>query len=244
MKLLFLTIGNENRPSTRYRVLQWIPFLEEKGWRVEWIFAKHIRLKKFLQIIRCSYRADIVYIQKKLFTRPFLFLLRRISNKIMFDFDDALYSKDTFSGSISSLGSGSNKTKRRLNYTLKSADTVITGNDNLKSYSSAYNPSVKVVPTVVDHSEYRVAEKLESHSISIGWLGLSYNNGYLDKLGDVLRAISKKFPNVTLKVISDKVFELEGVKCRNIKWNLENYKSDLSEMDIGIMPLLDDEWSR
>lgn len=172
------------------------------------------------------------------------FLLRRISNKIIFDFDDALYSKDTFSESTSSLGSGSIKTIRRLNYSLKSADTVIAGNDNLKSYSSAYNPNVKVVPTVVDHSEYRVAEKSERDSISIGWLGLSDNNGYLDKLGDVLRTLSKKFPNVTLKVISDKVIELEGVRCRNIKWNLENYKSELSEIDIGITPLLDDEWSR
>jgi len=94
--LLYLTNGREDWGSTRYRALQWISFLEKRGWNVEWIFSRHIRFRKFIKIIKMCYWADIVVVQKKLFVRPFLLLIRMISKKLIFDYDDALFTKDPF----------------------------------------------------------------------------------------------------------------------------------------------------
>jgi len=63
--LLYLTNGREDWGSTRYRALQWISFLEKRGWNVEWIFSRHIRFRKFIKIIKMCYWADIVVVQKK-----------------------------------------------------------------------------------------------------------------------------------------------------------------------------------
>jgi len=106
LKLLYLTNGKRDLGSTRYRSLQWIPFLIERGWKVEWIFSKHIRIRKFIKIIKMCYWADIVFIQKKLFVKPFLMIIKMISKRLIFDYDDALFTKDSFSNKITAIGNG------------------------------------------------------------------------------------------------------------------------------------------
>ncbi len=51
-------------------------------------------------------------------------------------------------------------------------------------------------------------------------------------------------PEVTIRVISDKQLDIEGIKIDNVKWYIENYRDHISSFQIGIMPLIDDEWSR
>jgi len=72
----------------------------------------------------------------------------------------------------------------------------------------------------------------------------SNNQVYLQELKDVFIAITAQYPKVMLKVISDKPCEIKGVNIANIKWDINDYKNHIYEMDIGIMPLKDDEWSR
>jgi len=63
-------------------------------------------------------------------------------------------------------------------------------------------------------------------------------------LNDVFKSISEKYPNVILKIISDKPLTLNTIPVINIKWSINDYKRYLYQIDIGIMPLKDDEWSR
>jgi len=71
-KVIFLTQMKSEGGSTRYRALQWVDYLNENGWNVKWIYARHIRVRKFLSLIKNVRSAKIVHIQKKLFSRPFL----------------------------------------------------------------------------------------------------------------------------------------------------------------------------
>jgi len=244
MNLLYLTNGREDLGSTQYRALQWIPFLEKRGWNIKWIYSKHIRIRKFTNIIKMCYWADIVVVQKKLFERPFLFMIRIISKRLIFDYDDALFTKDPFTLRIRSTGNGSPKTIRRLKYSLKLADTVIAGSSYLFEYASKINSNVKIVPTCIVYSDYDELEPVGDNNILIGWLGTANNQGYLIDIVDELKNISSKYPHVTLQVISDKPLHIKRVRIENVKWNIDSYKTDLSGIDIGIMPLRNDDWSK
>jgi len=108
-KVIFLTQMKSEGGSTRYRALQWVDYLNENGWNVKWIYARHIRARKFISLIMNVRSAKIVHIQKKLFSRPFLFLIKSLNQNIIYDFDDALYTKDSFSSKITAIGNGSKK---------------------------------------------------------------------------------------------------------------------------------------
>ena len=197
-----------------------------------------------MEIVKKVRGADVVFIQKKLFTRPFLAFIRMLNQRIIYDFDDALYTKAPFSEEVSAIGPGSRKTKKRLKYTLKSASTVIAGNAHLAKYSSAFNSNVKLVPTTVLNSDYREIIRRKEEKITIGWIGIADNHFYLKKISKALKAISNKYPDVTIRVISDKPLDIEGIKIDNVKWYIKDYRDHISSFQIGIMPLIDDEWSR
>jgi len=106
------------------------------------------------------------------------------------------------------------------------------------------NQNVKVVPTCIVYSNYDNLEAIEEDNLSIGWLGTAYNQGYLKDIKDELKNILIQYPQVTLKVISNNPMEISGVKIENIKWNIDTYMNDLLKINIGIMPLRNDDWSR
>lgn len=244
MNLLFLTTGDEKRGSTRYRAYQWIKPMQDRGWDVNWIFARHIRYRKFIDIMKKTRAADIVIIQKKLFVKPILLLLKLLNNEIIFDFDDAIYTRDSFSTRLKSLGNGSRKTVRRLKNVLRISKKVMAGSEALVEYSREFNKNVYLVPTTIVYSEYEHIIRIDSNEVSLGWIGIADNLLYLQKIENVFKRISKKYPKVKLKVIADKDAVIQGVNIENIKWNIGDYKVKLSEISIGIMPLLMDDWSK
>ncbi|MBI5181895.1 MAG: glycosyltransferase family 4 protein [Nitrospirae bacterium] len=83
--------------------------------------------------------------------------------------------------------------------------------------------------------------KGEGEKIIICWIGLAYNIDYLKQLADVFRKLSDK---ITLKIISNKGIEIEGVNVIFKKWSNETEVEEIKSSHIGIMPLKDDEWSR
>ena len=243
-KILFLTVGDKNLPSTRYRVYQWISFLELEGWNVKCIRARHIRLRKLTQIIIHSLTADVIYIQKKLPFRPFLAFIKLLNRNIIFDFDDALYSMESYKQTTSSLGYGSKKSVRRLNFIISKSRSVVVGNTHLKKYALRFNCNVVVIPTIIEPDDYTIKNILSENELSIGWIGTGDNQFYISSIKEALQKINKKYPEVIIKVISDKPLDLKGIRAEHIKWDLNNYKEELTRLNIGIMPLLDDEWSK
>lgn len=244
MKLLYLTNGERELGSTRYRALQWIPLLEERGWNVKWIYSKRIRFKKFIKIITMCFWADIIVIQKKLFLKPLLLIIKIISKRLIFDFDDALFTKDSFAIKIRSTGNGSPKTIRRLKAVLKLSDSVLAGNDFLLEYASQFNENIVVVPTCIVYSDYEKSDNLDKDELTIGWLGSDYTQGYLVDIEEELKYVSLKYPQVKVKVISNNPVKLKDVTVDYLKWNIDSYRDHLQNFDIGIMPLRNDEWSR
>jgi glycosyltransferase involved in cell wall biosynthesis len=247
MKIFFLTHRDKYQASSRYRVYQFIPSLEERGFKCsvnplpeQGLFKRLFFIIFMLLKVR---HEDICFIQKILFPVPVIYFLRLLSKHLIFDWDDALYSAPP-SQILSARAVA--KRKRRLNKTLKLCDLIICGNDNLRKYSSIFNNNSVVVPTSIDMNIYQPRKAYNVTPLIIGWIGRSDNLTFLVNLESVFEALHHKYKDaIALKVVCDRPFRSDsGINVMNKKWVLEEEISDVQSFDIGIMPLDDNEWSR
>jgi len=197
--------------------------------------------------IRHTFKSDIIFIQKNLFPfgPPFLEKIIRFLNKkkkIIFDFDDTIY--------LPPISCQDNKIFMRfwddnlVSKIISMSDFVIAGNSFLAKYASKYNKNITVIPTAIDTERYDLKDyKKLTDEISIGWIGSSSTNFYLEQLRGVFKELGKKYNNLTLKIIGAKI-RMNEIKTISKEWNLDSEVNDLQSFDIGVMPLTDDEWSK
>jgi hypothetical protein len=121
---------------------------------------------------------------------------------------------------------------------------VVAGNDYLARLAEACGPRTVVLPTTVDVSRYPVQSIAASDSLTVGWLGLSDGFVYLRHIQPALQQLAMRYPNFSLRVLSDKSLELDGVPVHNEQWQLEREHRNLSNFTVGIMPLTDTLWTR
>ncbi len=79
--------------------------------------------------------------------------------------------------------------------------------------------------------------------ITIGWTGSHSTMKYLDSLVPILQEIETKYP-IEFLVISNQNPHLPLVNFRFSKWAKETEIEDLARIQIGVMPLTDDEWAK
>lgn len=226
-----LTFGSARAASVRYRVLQFLPHLEQAGIRTTLLSSG---------IPRPAEAADlpVCWIQKKLLSLGKVRALAR-RHKLVFDFDDAIWTSEKGDRSLFARL----RTKARLASVLKRSAVVMAGNDYLADYARRFNRNVVVVPTVVDCDLYPARRHAEARVVTLGWVGHSVNFKYLAALGDVLRRLAAVRP-VRLLVVADQAFHAEGLEVENRPWAEDTEVANILEMDIGLMPLADDEWTR
>ena len=66
----------------------------------------------------------------------------------------------------------------------------------------------------------------------------------MESYKDVWEAMGQKYKNVVLTIICDTFIETKHIRMRKIPWNYEREIDDLMALDIGVMPLFDDLWSK
>jgi len=250
-------------PSQRFRFEQYLQFIStefkydeytfwnEKGWEVLFSDSNFIKkvtflifafLKRFF-LMFTMYRYDFVFIHREVsHIGPPIFewiITKVYKKKTIFDFDDAIW---------------------RLNYSQKNrivkyfkspkkiekicawANTVTVGNTYLASYAKQFNKNVIVIPTTID-TNYHVNKNNSKHKITIGWTGTLTTLKHIDLLLKVLREIKGKYDFNFLVIANDKPnLELDFVEY--MPWRKESEIEDLSKIDIGIMPLPDNEWEK
>ncbi len=238
MKVAFLIHSLEVN-SCRYRVLQYVPYLKEKGIDVSIHFYKRNWLDK-LRFYNTLGQYDILYIHRKLFPPLEFWYIRKKARKIIYDFDDAVMYR-----SSSSKTPYSSSRRLKFSYMMKRIDFVIAGNQFLQSEVLAYHPNAEVIPTSIDLSLYSLKEDFHKEGpVTIGWLGSSSTFKYLKSHIPVLEKVFQKHPNLQLKIVCDRF--PEGLKLPVItkKWSAEEEEADLKSFDIGLMPLSTDLWSQ
>jgi len=236
--ILILIQGSEVAAS-RYRILQYIPFLEQNGMRCKVLDFPRSAMD-YLSLLWMLPRYDCVFVQRKRFHFPFLRIFRQRARRIVYDLDDAVMYKNSLARSPYS------KTRqRRFANMVELCDAVIAGNTFLEDKTRPYNGNVVVIPTSIPVSryslkDYTVVKKL----VTIGWIGDHGSIHYLEKMRDVFEEIGRRFPGrVELKIICDVFFDCTHIPVRKVQWTSETEVEELKDIDIGVMPLMDDLWS-
>jgi glycosyltransferase involved in cell wall biosynthesis len=169
---------------------------------------------------------------------------RIMRKKIIYDFDDAIWLTDKVHETpLERMLKSRWKTAAICRWSYK----VSCGNDYLSSYASRFSRNVITNPTTIDtgsvHNKSLHVSPLEKKNVIIGWTGSHSTLKYLEDLEPVLLEITEKYPRVSILIIADKEAKLS---IRNLvfkPWSKETEIKDLCLIDIGIMPLPDNEWT-
>lgn len=259
MRLAFLTSGRLV-PSSRFRVLQFVPHLQRfgheclvlpsrpdkyaslplLGFRLSGAVKRWNRRSDLAALERWS--PDVVVLERELFSDATFDVeqtLRRIARRLVLDIDDGLFVLH----------------RHKFEVLCGLSDHVIAGNELLTARVQTINPRVTVIPTCVDVEKYQIPsakcqEKTLSTPIILGWTGTAANIEYLEVLREPLRRLAREFP-IELRVIAESDlplrrlgFDRDGIAIRFVHWSESTEVADLSAFDVGLMPMPDTEWTR
>lgn len=170
-----------------------------------------------------------------------------LKKKIIYDFDDAIWLTDrTDESKLEKLI----RWRSKVGQICKWSYRVSCGNAYLAAYSKQFNLNVIVNPTTIDtKSKHNQTKKLlispsSNSSVTIGWTGSHSTLKYLTEIESTLRQLETKFDHVRFIFIADRRPQLNLTRFVFIDWNKESEIEDLLKIDIGIMPLPDDEWTK
>ncbi|ABU57443.1 glycosyltransferase family 4 protein [Roseiflexus castenholzii] len=271
MNVLFLTRYSQRGGSSRYMVHQYLPAYAQAGMRctVEPLFddryfefgildrptgmgeiARHglyyaRRVARRLRALLNAHRYDLVVFEKELFPYlPYGFeeWLRRRGVRFIVLFDDATYAyyRQHPFPLVRWLCRG------KIERIVRNATHVIAWNDHLAGYMRRLTPHVSVVNSGVDMTRYPPKDyraPRASERLIIGWIGTPNGFPYLRSLETVFGELVRQYP-LELHVISAAPYTSAHIPVVNHPWSLQTEVQLLHALDIGVMPLPDDEWTR
>lgn len=255
----------DTSPGQRFRIEQWDPILQESGVEITYMPFETPELKTVLYtggnvvakingVTRNFLRRrndlanvadyDLVYLFREaaLLGPPwFERKIARLGVPIVFDFDDSVFVsyKSPANGYLSYL-----KFPSKTAEICRLSTHIMAGNEYLANYARAQNSNVTIIPTTIDTKKYKVVERIaEPDTITVGWSGSFSTIQHLDTIRGALQELAKT-ERFRLRVIGAASYDLPGVEAEAIPWQAANELDDLAPIDIGLMPLPDENWSR
>lgn len=260
--LAFLPYPTQRVPGQRFRIEQWAPGLAREGVEVAFrpflsrrgmdvLYAPGHVLSKARALV-AGYGRRIVHL-KELDAGDVMFLFREATllgptfterviarrRPMVFDFDDAIYlpPANPPNALVSRL-----KSSRKTGRICQLAARVTVGNETLAAYARTQSEEVTVVPTTIDTETYSLTPRPPNLLPIVGWSGSTSTVPYLSTLEEPLRALRENVP-FELRVIGGTP-NLAGLDVRCLPWRAQSEVDDLRPMDVGLMPLPDDPWTR
>ncbi len=256
-KRLLALAHTESDPAARFRIGQFIPYLERAGWRVSlrtnrpsrpWqsavrnpaLRAVHQRIGVWrrranrLRDLRSAADFDAVFLNRDVLEsdiRYERFLLHR-NPRLIFDFDDAIFLDGK---------------EAHAAWVCRRAAWVTAGNADLADFARRFTDRVTVLPTVIDTDAYAQAgARPGGRPFRVGWCGSDASirqtlYPYLDLLARVQRRLGFEFVIMTRP--------RPRLPETPLRWTYEEWSEDKEKrlaayFDAGIMPLTPDEYQR
>ncbi len=226
----------------RYRLRAFQPRLRDAGHDLT-LHALPRGFWRRLGVGRDVQKADAVILQRKLLSRIELGLLRQRSRRLLFDFDDAVWLRDSYSRR----GFDSPRRLRRFRATVSHCDAIVAGNSFLAEQAERLSGGrhVAIVPTCVDPARYSIAEHAARNKhTELVWIGSSSTLQGLSAIAPLLESIGAAEPDASLKIICDRFVRFRCLRTIECPWSEASEASDLAAADIGISWIPDDPWSR
>ena len=244
IRILCLHIA-ENQASYRYRVEQFLPYWKKYGIDMQPLRITSKSYPEKLSIALRSGKYDYVWLQRKPLAPIFISIIAR-NTRLIYDYDDALYAIESYlKRKPKPTQPGSKLIIRRLNTTLKKSSIIFAGSPTLANYARRFNPvNTFIIPTSYSKLPEQSPTAKNGQTLTIGWIGNSGNLYFLSMIDQAASAIQQRYPSVRFSVMSGKAPEGLKTKWEFVKWSKEGENAWLDAIDVGIMPLEDDEWSR
>ncbi len=240
MRLVAL-VESESHVCCRYRLTAFRGALASAGHTLDFHALPQSLFGRFA-LGRDLTSYDAVILQRKLLPRWATALLRRRVRRLLFDFDDAVYLRDSYSPK----GFRDPKRAARFRATVEACDLVIAGNATLAEEAQKFVPAdrVTVIPTCVDVTKYPLASHSANHGIRLVWVGSSSTLQGLERFDSTLSAIGRAVSGTRLKLICDRFAEFPGLQVERCPWTEASEATEIAACDIGIGWVPDDAWSR
>ena len=273
IRVLALSPIPEEGAGCRFRIAQFIPYLESAGFEVtlQSLFTPEffrlvykpgqylrkaitfagLSLRRLGSLLATASRFDVVFIYREMFPLgpPLVerLLAARGRPPIVFDFDDAIFLPSVSEANrlISAL-----KQPGKVSTIIRHSNHVIAGNDYLAAYARRFNDAVTVIPTSVDLSRFvprlgsASGNGATSEPLVVGWIGSPTTGQYLRMLTPVLQELSKRHAFVLRISGTALPVSIPGVRVDNTPWTLGREVELFNTCDVGVYPLPDDDWSK
>ena len=228
------------------------PFMDMPMWDIVYTsgnyFPKFIgTMKGYIRRVLDLFRArhyDVVYVfmwVTPIGTSFFERLICFLSRKIIYDVEDnVMMERSNNLNPFVKLLKGRGKT----NYLIKNVDHVITSSPFLNDYCLNLNRrrACTYISSSINTEKFLPSNTYSNdNKIVIGWTGTFSSKVYLDLLADVFVRLSKKC-DFKLRVIGNFQYEMKGIDLEVIQWTKKNEVKDLQGIDIGVYPLIDNQW--
>lgn len=266
-KVLILCLHRPNRsPSQRFRFEQYLPYLEQNGYSFTFSYLldadadkifyrpghafRKARIvlksiwKRWRETLGAS-KYDLVFVQREALMLGTAYFERAIGKKapLIFDFDDSIWLQNV---SEANKRLDFLKDAAKTSRIIENASKVFAGNEYLATYARKYNQDVVIVPTTIDTEVYKnTGRNQTAGKVCIGWSGSFSTIQHFSLAIPALKKIKEKYGDkVFFKIIGDGNYYCEELKTSGSPWVAATEIEDLSGIDIGIMPLPDDEWAK
>jgi hypothetical protein len=235
MHILAIVSRDLEKGSTKYRLAQYLDFLAARGVSVEFVRRGEIDAST----LEKARRADLLFNQKCLINCSLAKPLIAASRRVVFDFDDAIYTRPGKPFSLLTQW----KVRRRFHLWLCRADVVTTANEFLAGYARRHSAAVEVVPMALDLKNWHPAPSGQREQVVIGWAGAPVNIPLLERLDGVLSSLFGKSSSVKLAVFSGQKPRL-SCPFEYHPFRPGGESEFVRKLDIGLLPLADEEYAR
>jgi len=270
LKVLALAPYPEEAASTRFRIAQFIPLLDDLGIRCELKpFINTALFKQLYRKGRLSRNAaglaraaaarcldlvsardwDVVFVQREaaLVGPPLVerALTGWLKKPLVLDLDDPLWVQYTSPvyGRLASRLRCLDKTTELI----RRAAHVVCGNQLIAEHARAAGACATVLPTIVDTDMFSPRPQDQDENgepPTVGWVGTHTTLPYLEAIAPALEQLAAR-RRFKLKVVGGgRPLGLRRVEVEELRWSLGREVEDFRSLDVGLYPLADDEWSR
>jgi len=267
-RLLALSPVPAEGAGCRFRVMQYIPALEQAGFSVtvapffdaaffDLVYRPGHYAQKLAAFLRQTVERlrllvtreqfDAIFVYREAYPfGPALFeaLLAHAGGRpLIYDFDDAIFLSNS---SEANRFASVLKYPQKVPSIIRRSTLVLAGNDYLATYARQYNSSVAVLPTCVDTNQFvpRRTPRSTNAPLVVGWIGTPTTATYLRQLAETLGRLASQHVFEVRVSGSGAAVEFPGVKTMNERWSLDREVELFNTCDVGVYPLTDDEWAK
>ena len=245
MNLLWLTLGDRNKASSRVRAY-WVAE-RLRPWGVESaVIPTMSRLGLARAAISIPHHDCIVF--QKASSRWHLHLMRRARRagaRVVFDLDD--FPSPTFEQA----------TIARAEEAIRAADLVTVGSPALLKWASSLTARVTLIPTSVELRHYNQVEPPGNSPLTFGWIGngRQYAEDLIKTLVEPLTKVASEFPchlrlvgslgDTRLKAGFERIPGLKTRFIDAVDWSSPGATAEaMRGCDVGLYPLMENRFNQ